>query len=89
MHPRLNGVSNSILRKIGTEWASSALTEQGACIVNASDYLPNTVLANAAKNHDEDRLAALIGLIAGISTDNRMNVLYQGPAGDNQPDKFD
>ena len=44
--------------------------------------------ANAAKHYDEDQLAALVALIAGINAWNRLNVITQQPAGDNQPGQW-
>jgi alkylhydroperoxidase family enzyme len=44
--------------------------------------------ANAAKHYDEDQLAALVSLIALITTYNRINVLTRQPAGDYQPGQW-
>ena len=44
--------------------------------------------ANAAKHYDEEQLAALVALIAGINAWNRMNVITQQPAGDYQPGQW-
>jgi alkylhydroperoxidase family enzyme len=41
--------------------------------------------ANAAKHYDEEQLAALVALIAGINAWNRPNVITQQPTGDYQP----
>jgi len=44
--------------------------------------------ANAAKHYDEDQLAALVALIAGINAWNRLNVITRQPAGDYQPGQW-
>jgi AhpD family alkylhydroperoxidase len=44
--------------------------------------------ANAAKHYDEEQLAALVALIAGINAWNRMNVITRQTAGDYQPGQW-
>ena len=44
--------------------------------------------ANAAKHYDDDQLAALVSLIAGINAYNRLNVVVRQPAGDYQPGQW-
>jgi AhpD family alkylhydroperoxidase len=72
----------------GAERAALELTEQGTRIADAAGGVTDEVWANAAKHYDEDQLAALVALIAGINTWNRMNVITQQPAGDYQPGQW-
>jgi AhpD family alkylhydroperoxidase len=70
------------------ERAALELAEQGTRIADASGGVTDEAWANAAKHHDEDQLAALVALIAGINAWNRLNVITQQPAGDYQPGQW-
>jgi AhpD family alkylhydroperoxidase len=70
------------------ERAALELAEQGTRIADAAGGVSDEVWANAAKYYDEDQLGALVALIAGINTWNRMNVITQQPAGDYQPGQW-
>ncbi len=65
-----------------------ALTEQGTRSADAAGGGGDGAWANAARHYDEDRLVALISLIAVINAYNRINVINQQPAGDYQPGQF-
>ncbi|MFI8229981.1 carboxymuconolactone decarboxylase family protein [Streptomyces sp. NPDC085900] len=87
---RLNLVAAWREAKVFTEAERAALelTEQGTRIADAAGGVPDEVWANAAKQYDEDQLAALVAAIALINMYNRFNVLVQQPAGDYQPGQF-
>jgi len=87
---RLNLVAAWREAKVFTdaERAALDLTEQGTRIADAAGGVTDEVWANAAKDYDEDQLAALVSLIAGINAYNRMNVITQQPAGDYQPGQW-
>jgi AhpD family alkylhydroperoxidase len=70
------------------ERAALELTEQGTRIADAAGGVTDEAWANAAKHYDEDQLAALVSLIAGINAWNRLNVITRQPAGDYQPGQF-
>jgi AhpD family alkylhydroperoxidase len=70
------------------ERAALELTEQGTRIADAAGGVSDEVWANAAKHYDEEQLGALVALIAGINTWNRLNVITQQPAGDYQPGQW-
>ncbi|UWE13301.1 carboxymuconolactone decarboxylase family protein [Actinacidiphila bryophytorum] len=70
------------------ERAALELTEEGTRIADAAGGVSDEVWAAAAKHHDEDQLAALVGLIAVINAFNRMNVIIRQPAGSYQPGQF-
>ena len=67
------------------ERAALELAEQGTRIADAASGVTDEAWANAAKHYDEDQLAALVSLIAGINAWNRINVITRQPAGDYQP----
>jgi AhpD family alkylhydroperoxidase len=87
---RLNLVAAWREAKVFTdaERAALELTEQGTRIADAAGGVTDEAWANAAKHYDEDQLAALVSLIAGINAWNRMNVITQQPAGDYQPGEW-
>jgi AhpD family alkylhydroperoxidase len=64
------------------------LTEQGTRIADAAPGVSDEAWANAAKHYDDDQLAALVSLIAGINAWNRLNVITRQPAGDYQPGQW-
>ena len=70
------------------ERAALELAEQGTRIADAAGGVTDEAWANAAKHYDEEQLAALVSLIAGINAWNRMNVITQQPAGDYQPGQW-
>ena len=88
---RLNLVAAWREAKVFTEAERAALelTEQGTRIADAAGGVTDEAWANAAKHHDEDQLAALVSLIAGINAYNRMNVITRQPAGDYQPGQWE
>ena len=71
------------------ERAALELTEQGTRIADAASGVTDEAWANAAKHYDEDRLAALVSVIALINAFNRLNVIVQQPAGDYQPGQLE
>jgi AhpD family alkylhydroperoxidase len=70
------------------ERAALELAEQGTRIADAAGGVTDETWANAAKHYDEDQLAALVALIAGINAWNRLNVITQQPAGDYEPGQW-
>jgi AhpD family alkylhydroperoxidase len=70
------------------ERAALGLTEQGTRIADAPGGVTDEAWANAARHYDDDQLADLVSLIAGINAYNRMNVITQQLAGDYQPGQW-
>ena len=70
------------------ERAALELTEQGTRIADAAGGVTDEAWANAAKHYDTDQLAALVCLIAGINTWNRLNVISKNQGGDYQPGQW-
>jgi len=70
------------------ERAALELAEQGTRLADGAGGVSDEAWANAAKHYDEDQLAALVSLIAGINAWNRLNVITQQPAGDYQPGQW-
>ncbi|HWD83591.1 MAG TPA: carboxymuconolactone decarboxylase family protein [Kribbella sp.] len=70
------------------ERAALALTEAGTRIADAAGGVPDDVWLNATKYYDEDQLGALVAVIAGINTWNRINVITEQPAGDYVPGQW-
>src|ERR1700719_420842 len=70
------------------ERAALELAEQGTRIADAASGVTDEAWANAAKHYNEEQLAALVSLIAGINAWNRMNVITRQPAGDYQPGQW-
>ncbi|MEV5613203.1 carboxymuconolactone decarboxylase family protein [Streptomyces sp. NPDC052225] len=63
------------------ERAALELTEAGTRLADGAG-VSDEVWANAAKHYDEEQLAALVCLIAGINTFNRLNAIVRQPGGD-------
>ena len=70
------------------ERAALELAEQGTRIADAAGGVPDEVWENAAKHYTEDELVALVATIAVINAYNRLNVIFQQPAGDYRPGQF-
>jgi AhpD family alkylhydroperoxidase len=70
------------------ERAALELAEQGTRIADAATGVTDEAWANAAKQYDDDQLAALVSLIAEINAWNRLNVITRQPAGDYQPGQW-
>ncbi len=70
------------------ERAALELTEQGTRIADAATGVTDDAWANAAKQYDDDQLAALVTLIAEINAWNRLNVITRRPAGDYEPGQW-
>jgi AhpD family alkylhydroperoxidase len=70
------------------ERAALELTEQGTRIADAAGGVTDEAWADAAKHYDTDQLAALVCLIAGINTWNRLNVISRNQGGDYQPGQW-
>ncbi|MFJ9346048.1 carboxymuconolactone decarboxylase family protein [Streptomyces sp. NPDC101237] len=70
------------------ERAALELAEQGTRIADAAGGVPDAVWENAAKHYDEEGLVALVATIALINAYNRLNVVFQQPAGDYRPGQF-
>jgi AhpD family alkylhydroperoxidase len=87
---RLNLVAAWRDAKVFTEAERAALelAEQGTRIADAAGGVTDETWANAAKHYDNDQLAALVCLIAGINTWNRLNVICQNQGGDYQPGQW-
>jgi AhpD family alkylhydroperoxidase len=87
---RLNLVAAWRDAKVFTEAERAALelAEQGTRIADAAGGVSDDAWANAAKHYDNDQLAALVCLIAGINTWNRLNVICQNQGGDYQPGQW-
>jgi AhpD family alkylhydroperoxidase len=86
---RLNLVAVWRESKVFTEAERAALelAEQGTRIAD-SVGVSDEAWENAAKHYDDDQLAALVCLIAGINAWNRLNVITRQPAGDYQPGQW-
>jgi AhpD family alkylhydroperoxidase len=70
------------------ERAALELTEQGTRIADAAGGVTDQAWADAARHYDDDQLAALVSLIALISTYNRISVITRRPGGDYQPGQW-
>ena len=70
------------------ERAALELAEQGTRIADAAGGVTDEAWANAVKHYDEDQLAALVALIAGINAWNRLNVITRQPTDDYQPGQW-
>ena len=70
------------------ERAALELAEQGTRIADAASGVSDEAWQNAAKHYDDDQLAALVCLIAGINAWNRLNVITRQPAGDYVPGQW-
>ncbi len=70
------------------ERAALQLAEEGTRIADVPGGVSDEAWQNAAKHYDEDQLAALVCLIAGINAWNRLNVITRQPAGDYQPGQW-
>jgi AhpD family alkylhydroperoxidase len=66
------------------ERAALELTEQGTRLADAAGGVTDEAWADAAKHFDDDQLAALVAIIAGINAWNRLNVITRQPGGDYQ-----
>jgi AhpD family alkylhydroperoxidase len=66
------------------ERAALDLTEQGTRIADSAG-VTDEAWANAAKQYDDEQLAALVALIAEINAWNRLNVITRQPGGNYQP----
>jgi AhpD family alkylhydroperoxidase len=87
---RLNLIATWREAKVFTEAERAALevTEQGTRIADAAGGVDHEAWANAANHYDDDQLAALVSLIAGINAYNRINVVTRQPAGNYQPGRW-
>ncbi|WP_433477021.1 carboxymuconolactone decarboxylase family protein [Spirillospora sp. CA-142024] len=70
------------------ERAALELAEEGTRIADTAGGVSDEVWANAAKHYDDEQLAGLVSLIAGINSWNRMNVITRQPAGDYRPGQW-
>lgn len=64
------------------ERAALALAEAGTRLADTADPVSDEVFAEAARHFDEQALAALVCVIAGINTWNRLNVITGQVAGE-------
>ena len=87
---RLNLVATWREATVFTEAERAALemAEQGTRIADAASGVTDEAWANATKRYDEEQLAALVSLIAGINAWNRINVITRQPAGNYQPGQW-
>ncbi|HEY7261119.1 MAG TPA: carboxymuconolactone decarboxylase family protein [Trebonia sp.] len=87
---RLNLVATWREAKVFTDAERAALefTEQGTRLADAAEGVTDEVWANVVKHFDDDQLAALVSLVAGINAYNRINVITRQPAGDYQPGQW-
>jgi AhpD family alkylhydroperoxidase len=70
------------------ERAALELAEQGTRIADAAGGITDDAWANAAKHFDDDQLAAIVAIIAGINAWTRLNVITRQPGGDYQPGQW-
>jgi AhpD family alkylhydroperoxidase len=86
---RLNLVAVWREAKVFTEAERAALelAEQGTRIADSAG-VSDEAWQNAAKHYDDDQLAALVCLIAGINAWNRLNVITRQLAGDYVPGQW-
>lgn len=70
------------------ERAALALAEEGTRVADASPGVGDEVWSAAAKHYDEDRLTALVALIAFMNAVNRLNIITRQPAGSYEPGQF-
>jgi AhpD family alkylhydroperoxidase len=70
------------------ERAALDLAEQGTRLSDAAGGVTDEGWANAAKHYDDDQLAALVALIAGINAWNRLNIITRQSGGDYQPGQW-
>jgi AhpD family alkylhydroperoxidase len=70
------------------ERAALELAEQGTRIADGATGVTDEAWANAAKHYDDEQLAGLVAVIAGINAWNRLNVITRQPAGDYQPGQW-
>ncbi len=70
------------------ERAALELAEEGTRIADTPHGVSDEAWLNAAKQFDEEQLAALVTLIALINFYNRLNVLTRQPAGDYVPGQW-
>ncbi|HEY8480049.1 MAG TPA: carboxymuconolactone decarboxylase family protein [Spirillospora sp.] len=70
------------------ERAALELTEEGTRIADAAGGVSDEVWQNAAEHYTEEQLVALVGTIALINAFNRLNVIFQQPAGGYRPGMF-
>jgi AhpD family alkylhydroperoxidase len=84
---RLSLVATWREAKVFTDAERAALefTEQGTRLADAAEGVTDEVWANVVEHFDDDQLAALVSLVAGINAYNRINVITRQPAGDYQP----
>jgi len=87
---RLNLVATWREAKVFTDAERAALefTEQGTRLADAAEGVTDEVWANVVEHFDDDQLAALVSLVAGINAYNRINVITRQPAGDYQPGQW-
>ena len=69
------------------ERAALELAEQGTRLADGGG-VSDEAWAYAAKQYDDDQLAALVSLIAVINAYNRINVISRQPAGGYQPGQW-
>lgn len=70
------------------ERAALALTEEGTRIADAQHGVSDETWAQVRAHYDDDRIAALVSLIAMINASNRMNVIVRLQGGLYQPGQF-
>jgi AhpD family alkylhydroperoxidase len=88
---RLNLVAGWREAKVFTDAERAALevTEQGTRLADAGGGVTDEAWATAARHYDQEQLAALVALVAGINAWNRMNVITRQLAGDYQPGQWE
>jgi AhpD family alkylhydroperoxidase len=72
----------------GAERAALALAEEGTRLADAHHGVSDATWAGVREHYDDDRIAALISLVALVNAANRLNVIVRNPAGSYEPGMF-
>ncbi len=70
------------------ERAALALAEEGTRLADAAGGVSDETWQAVRKHYDDEQLAALIAVIAGINAWNRLNVITGTPGGGYEPGQF-
>ncbi|MGV9366133.1 carboxymuconolactone decarboxylase family protein [Amycolatopsis sp. NPDC003731] len=71
-----------------TEQAALALAEEGTRIADAAPGVSDETWARVRKHYDDDRVAALIALVAQMNAANRLAVIVHQKGGAYEPGMF-
>ena len=67
------------------EQAALQLAEEGTRLADAYEGVSDETWARVCKHYDDDQVAALVCLVAGINAANRLNVIVRNPEGPTSP----